>query len=111
MERRATAACSLCKQHAERDQGSPDALMGAMYGVRSVEVRHFGLEDIDWEREILCTRRPKERKSQHYPLVREVGAAILGYFRKVRARAEPLPPRTPPTEAGASFPTDSSRFP
>ena len=46
-------------------------LVIAVYGVRSGEVRHLRLEDIDWEREILCIRRPKQRKTQHYPLVRE----------------------------------------
>jgi site-specific recombinase XerD len=54
-------------------------LVIAVYGVRSGEVRHLRLEDIDWEREIICIRRPKQRKSQHYPLVREVGAVILRY--------------------------------
>ena len=61
-------------------------LVVAVYGVRSGEVRHLRLEDIDWEREILCIRRPKQRKSQHYPLVREVGAAILRYLREVRPK-------------------------
>ena len=61
-------------------------LVVAVYGVRSGEVRHLRLEDIDWEREILCIRRPKQRKSQHYPLIREVGAAILRYLREVRPK-------------------------
>jgi integrase/recombinase XerD len=61
-------------------------LVIAVYGVRSGEVRHLRLEDIDWEREIICVRRPKQRKSQHYPLVREVGAAILRYLREVRPK-------------------------
>ena len=61
-------------------------LIIAVYGVRSGEVRHLRLEDIDWEREIICIRRPKQRKSQHYPLVREVGAAILRYLREVRPK-------------------------
>jgi integrase len=54
-------------------------LVIAVYGVRSGEVRFLRLEDIDWERKIICIRRPKQRESQHYPLVREVGAAILRY--------------------------------
>jgi integrase/recombinase XerD len=60
----------------------------AVYGVRSGEVRHLCLEDIDWEREIIRIRRPKQRKSQHYPLVREVGAAILRYLREVRPKCK-----------------------
>jgi site-specific recombinase XerD len=63
-------------------------LVIAVYGVRSGEVRHLSLEDIDWEREILCIRRPKQRKSQHYPLVREVGVAILRYLREVRPKCK-----------------------
>jgi integrase/recombinase XerD len=63
-------------------------LVIAVYGVRSGEVRHFRLEDIDWEREIICIRRPKQRKSQHYPLVREVGTAILRYLREVRPKCK-----------------------
>jgi len=63
-------------------------LVIAVYGVRSGEVRHLRLEDIDWEREILCIRRPKQRKTQHYPLVREVGAAILRYLREVRPKCK-----------------------
>ncbi len=63
-------------------------LVIAVYGVRSGEVRHLSLEDIDWEREIICIRRPKQRKSQHYPLVREVGAAILRYLREVRPKCK-----------------------
>jgi integrase len=59
-----------------------------VYGVRSGEVRHLRLEDIDWEREIICIRRPKQRKSQHYPLVHEVGAAILRYLREVRPKCK-----------------------
>jgi site-specific recombinase XerD len=61
-------------------------LVIAVYGVRSGEVRHLLLEDIDWEREIVRIRRSKQRKSQHYPLVREVGAAILRYLREVRPK-------------------------
>jgi integrase/recombinase XerD len=63
-------------------------LLIAVYGLRSGEVRHLRLEDIDWEREIVRISRPKQRKTQHYPLVHEVGAAILRYLREVRPRCE-----------------------
>ena len=63
-------------------------LLIAVYGLRSGEVRHLCLEDIDWEREIIHIRRSKQRKSQHYPLVHEVGAAILRYLREVKASLE-----------------------
>ena len=51
-------------------------------------MRHLCLDDIDWEREIIYICRAKQRKSQHYPLVREVGAAILRYLREVRPRSK-----------------------
>jgi site-specific recombinase XerD len=63
-------------------------LLIAVYGLRSGEVRHLCLEDIDWEREIIHIRRAKQRKSQHYPLIHEVGAAILRYLREVRPRSK-----------------------
>jgi site-specific recombinase XerD len=63
-------------------------LLIAVYGLRSGEVRNLRLEDIDWEREIIHIRRAKQRKNQHYPLVQEVGAAILRYLREVRPRCK-----------------------
>jgi integrase/recombinase XerD len=63
-------------------------LLIAVYGLRSSEVRHLRLEDVDWDREIIHIRRAKQRKSQHYPLVQEVGAAILRYLREVRPRCQ-----------------------
>jgi integrase/recombinase XerD len=63
-------------------------LLIAVYGLRSGEVRHLSLEDVDWDREIIHIRRSKQRKSQHYPLVHEVGAAILRYLREVRPRSK-----------------------
>jgi len=55
-----------------------------VYGFRSGEVRLLRLEDIDWEKETIHVRRSKQRKSQRYPLVHEVGEAILRYLREVR---------------------------
>jgi integrase/recombinase XerD len=81
---RLLAACAGNAPSEIRDHAM--LLIIAVYGVRSGEARHLRLEDIDWEREIICIRRPKQRKSQHYPLVREVGAAILRYLREVRPK-------------------------
>jgi site-specific recombinase XerD len=64
-------------------------LLIAVYGLRSGEVRHLRLEDIDWERETIRISRPKQRKTQHYPLIHEVGTAILRYLREVRPRGVP----------------------
>ncbi|MFZ0275868.1 MAG: tyrosine-type recombinase/integrase, partial [Candidatus Sulfotelmatobacter sp.] len=62
-------------------------LLLAVYGFRSGEVRLLRLDELDWERETVHVRRPKQRKSQRYPLVREVGDAILHYLRKVRPQS------------------------
>ena len=83
---RLLAACAGDTPNEIRDHAM--LLVVAVYGVRSGEVRHLCLEDIDWEREILCIRRPKQRKSQHYPLVREVGGASLRYLREVRPKCK-----------------------
>jgi integrase/recombinase XerD len=83
---RLLAACTGDSPSEIRDRAM--LLVIAVYGVRSGEVRHLLFEDIDWEREIIRIRRPKQRKSQHYPLVREVGAAILRYLREVRPKCK-----------------------
>jgi integrase/recombinase XerD len=61
-------------------------LLLTVYGLRSGEVRHLRLDDIDWEQEVVRVRRPKQRKTQRYPLLRAVGDAILRYLREVRPR-------------------------
>jgi site-specific recombinase XerD len=61
-------------------------LLIAVYGLRSGEVRHLRLDDIDWEREVIVVRRTKQRSIQRYPLVPVVGNAILRYLREVRPR-------------------------
>jgi integrase/recombinase XerD len=61
-------------------------LLLAVYGFRSSEVRHLCLGDIDWEQEVMHVRCAKQRKTQHYPLLRNVGDAILRYLREVRPR-------------------------
>jgi integrase len=58
----------------------------AVYGFRSGEVRGLTLDDIDWNQERIHPPRPKQRKVGEYPLVREVGEAILRYITRVRPR-------------------------
>jgi integrase/recombinase XerD len=58
----------------------------ATYGFRSGEVASLCLEDVNWENEIISISRPKPRRAQEYPLVNEVGEAILRYLEKVRPR-------------------------
>ncbi len=62
-------------------------LLHAIYGFRSSDVRRLCLENLDWENETIHLFRSKQRKTQHYPLVKEVGEAILRYLRKVRPRS------------------------
>jgi integrase len=56
----------------------------AIYGLRSGEVAKLRLEDFDWEHEILTVWRPKQRRTQQYPLLQEVGHAVIRYLREVR---------------------------
>jgi integrase/recombinase XerD len=76
---RLLASCVGDRQIEIRDHAM--LLLLAVYGLRSAEVRALRIEDIDWEREIICIRRSKQLKTQHYPLVHEAGAAIIRYLR------------------------------
>jgi integrase/recombinase XerD len=59
----------------------------AVYGLRVGDVRALRLEDVDWERELICIRRPKSRSRQLFPLSYTVGNAILRYLKEVRPQA------------------------
>ena len=59
-------------------------MLFAIYGLRSGEVAMLRLENFDWEQEVLTVWRPKQRRTQQYPLVREVGHAVIRYLREVR---------------------------
>jgi len=79
----------------------------AVYGFRSGEVCRLRLEDLDWERELILLSRTKQRREHQYPLVREVGEAILLYLRKARPQTDRrevflrlLPPFEPLTVGG-----------
>ena len=58
----------------------------ATYGFRSGAVAGLCLEDVNWESEIVAVSRPKQRRAQEYPLVSEVGEAIVRYLQQVRPR-------------------------
>jgi integrase len=62
-------------------------LLLAVYGVRSAELQCLKLEDLDWEREMICVTRFKARRKQLYPLSHTVGESILRYLKEVRPRA------------------------
>ena len=56
----------------------------AVYGLRASEVKHLRLDDFDWEQEILSVSVSKTRRKRIFPLLREVGDAVLLYIRQVR---------------------------
>jgi len=59
-------------------------LMLATYGLRSVEIIHLRLEDIDWRTNRLYIRKRKPGNSSVYPLSVSVGNAIVDYLRNGR---------------------------
>jgi len=59
-------------------------LLFALYALRSSEVASLSLEDIDWENNRISVFRPKQRRTQTYPLTPIVGNAIIRYLRSVR---------------------------
>ncbi|MDE2237460.1 MAG: tyrosine-type recombinase/integrase, partial [Elusimicrobia bacterium] len=61
-------------------------LLMATYGLRVSEVAHLRLEDVDWERDLIHVQRPKQRRSQTYPLTSVVGNAIAKYLELIRPR-------------------------
>ncbi len=56
----------------------------AVYGFRRNEVAGLQLDDLDWISEQIMVTRPKQRHIQYYPLLYEVGEAILRYLLEVR---------------------------
>jgi site-specific recombinase XerD len=59
-------------------------MLFALYGLRSNEVAALRLEDINWENSRISVSRPKQRRTQIYPLIPIVGNAIIRYLRTVR---------------------------
>jgi site-specific recombinase XerD len=58
----------------------------ALYGLRRGEVAHLHVEDLDWDAGTIRIVRPKQRRAQHYPLIRPVADALARYVREVRVR-------------------------
>lgn len=65
----------------------PMLMLCAIYGLRPSEVARLRLEDLDWEHDHILVRRPKVNKAQVYPLIPQVGNAILRYLKEVRPRS------------------------
>jgi integrase/recombinase XerD len=59
-------------------------LLLTIYGLRSGEVRHLQLADIDWQHDRLRVRRSKSGRLETFPLEPSVGNAIIGYLRSGR---------------------------
>lgn len=57
----------------------------AIYGLRSSEVIHLELEQLNWSQQRIVVRRPKQRVTQEYPLIQELGIALARYLTMVRA--------------------------
>jgi len=91
-------------------------LLFALYAFRSGEVAALQLEDLHWHRELIVVGRPKQRRTQEYPLVPTVGRAILRYLQQVRPRCARrelfLTLKAPfrPLSAGAFYHLVSSRL-
>jgi site-specific recombinase XerD len=83
---RLLASCAGDRSTEVRDRAM--LLLLAVYGLRSAEVRALRIDDIDWEREIICIRRSKQLKTQRFPLVHEVRAAIIRYLREARPKCK-----------------------
>ena len=77
----------------------------ASYGLRSSEVVHLRLGDIDWRRRLLHIRQTKTCRGLDLPLTEQAGAVLIDYLRKaerppnhrelflrMRAPAGPLKP-------------------
>ena len=63
-------------------------LLLAVYGLRSSEVGRLVLSDFDWRAELLTIKHRKGGGSRQYPLVHEVGEAVLDYLRHGRPKCE-----------------------
>ena len=62
-------------------------LLLSVYGVRSGEVRHLRLDDIDWSRNRMRFVRSKSGRHEEAPLVARVGNAIARYLREARPQS------------------------
>jgi len=63
-------------------------LLLSVYGFRRGEVAQLKLNDIDWIHEQISIFHSKQYYSQNYPLIIEVGEAILRYLREVRPHCQ-----------------------
>ena len=62
----------------------PMLMLCAVYSLRPSEVARLRLEDLDWERDQILVWRRKVNKAQVYPLIPQLGNAMLRYLKEVR---------------------------
>jgi site-specific recombinase XerD len=60
----------------------------ATYGLRSGEISHLRLDDIDWRADILNIRHSKSRARSQLPLLEPVGEALIDYLRNGRPETD-----------------------
>ncbi|GAN82073.1 site-specific integrase [Acidocella aminolytica] len=60
----------------------------AIYGLRSGEIRHLRIEDIDWRTETIHVHHNKTRAGTLLPLLVPVGEAVLAYLRSGRPETD-----------------------
>lgn len=65
-------------------RNNPILILLAVYGLRRGEVASLRIEDLDWINERITISRPKQHLIQCYPLLPQLGEAILRYLREVR---------------------------
>ena len=88
----------------------------AVYGLRSGEVAHLRLSDVDWPRQVLRVRRSKSHRMDEYPLTQAASQVLRRYVREVRpagAREElflSLPAPFRPLSSGALYDLVQRRF-
>ncbi len=86
-----TVGDMLAKTHGD-DPGSirdhAIILLLSVYGLRSGEVRHLRLDDIDWSHDRIRFVRSKSRRQETAPLEPRVGNAIARYLRDGRPKTE-----------------------
>jgi integrase/recombinase XerD len=62
-------------------------LLFAIYAVRSREAARLQFSDIDWKRDRIIFTRSKEARQHEFPLLPEVGTAIIRYLKEARPKS------------------------
>ena len=83
-------------------------LLLSVYGVRSGEVRHLRLDDIDWSRNRVRFVRSKSGRHEEAPLVARVGNAIARYLREARPQSAKHRCSTPATPTSPAITASKS---